>query len=73
MDNKNLVDFIRWCPLCNWYKSPDNPDPKVPCDECLEVPARENSTIPDRYDGPLPKKYKDKDGHWVIDDPSLKE
>lgn len=73
MENKHLVEFERWCPLCKWKDAKDIPDPKIPCDECLEVPARENSTIPDRYDGPLPTKKKDKDGHWVIDDPSLKE
>ena len=60
MNNNNLheVYFHEYCPKCKWYKASDAPDPKIPCDECLEVPARENSHIPDRYDGPLPKKDK---------------
>jgi hypothetical protein len=56
MENKKFVEFEKWCPKCKWKDASDAPDPKVPCDECLEVPARPNSHIPDRYDGPLPGK-----------------
>lgn len=58
-NNMKLVDFHTYCPKCKWKDALDAPDPKVPCDECLEVPARPNSHIPDRYDGPLPKPGKE--------------
>lgn len=52
--NQKLVEFDKWCPKCKWKDASDAPSPDIPCDECLEVAAREDSHIPDRYDGPLP-------------------
>ena len=53
-NNQHEVYFHEYCPKCKWKDAPDKPDPKIPCDECLEVPFREASHIPEYYDGPLP-------------------
>lgn len=52
MSNTKIVEFEKWCPKCKWKDASDAPDPKIPCDECLEIPAREDSHIPEYYDGP---------------------
>lgn len=45
--NYKLVDFEKYCPTC---KNKNLPDDNYPCDECLEVPAREYSHKPSRYE-----------------------
>lgn len=39
------VDFTK-CKTCEFKDLEDN---KYPCDECLEIPAREYSTTPEYY------------------------
>lgn len=52
MDNLHIVEFEKYCPKCQYYKSDENDDP---CYECLKVGARENSRKPERY---LPRVSK---------------
>ena len=41
-----LVDFDKYCQLCKHQKKDGQ---EYPCDECLSVPARENSHVPERF------------------------
>ena len=45
---KKEVNFAKWCKECK-YK--DLEGFKSPCNECLEVPAREGTTKPENYEG----------------------
>ena len=44
------VDFEKYCPLCKHQKKDGNSEP---CDECLNVPARQYSHKPEKF---VPKK-----------------
>ena len=43
-----IVSFDTYCKTCVWRKQSEV-DPKKPCDECLNVPARQNSHKPINY------------------------
>lgn len=43
---RHIVDFARYCRTCAHENKKEN---ESPCDECLEVSARENSRKPERW------------------------
>lgn len=46
-ENMKEVRFDRYCKLC---KHKDLDEKMDPCNECLEVPAREGSVKPEHYE-----------------------
>lgn len=51
------VEFNRFCKICKHFKIPSIEDP---CDECLNVPAREHSYKPVNFEEqPLKKRRID--------------
>lgn len=40
------VEFDKWCNSCEYS---DNSESDSPCDDCLSIPARENSHKPEYY------------------------
>ena len=46
-EQMKLVEFNVWCRKCKYY-TVDAHEP--PCDDCLGVPARPNSTRPELYE-----------------------
>jgi len=45
-DNIQFVDFEKYCGTCKYEKTNEICDP---CNECLDVGAREGSSIPERW------------------------
>ena len=43
MDNTKFVDFANYCKTCVHQKASEDEEP---CNECLNVPARKNSSRP---------------------------
>ncbi|MCI8992261.1 MAG: hypothetical protein HFG80_05960 [Eubacterium sp.] len=46
-DNIQFVDFEKYCETCKYVKKKEVEDP---CNECLEVGAREGSGKPERWE-----------------------
>lgn len=44
------VFFDVYCPTCKYKDDPDDGF-KEPCNECLTIPARENSHKPEKWEG----------------------
>ena len=40
------VEFHKWCESCEYE---ENAESEPPCDECLEIPAREGSKKPEKW------------------------
>ena len=38
-----LVDFFKWCPLCEEFITPET---ELPCRECMEQPINANTSKP---------------------------
>lgn len=54
MDEKlKMVEFDKWCFKC---KHRETPMSELPCDECLGVPARPESTRPEFFEENESKK-----------------
>lgn len=47
MDNLKEVYFYKYCNTCKFRSTYDDDNP---CDECLSIPARENSHKPEYYE-----------------------
>ena len=45
-NNEKEVDFHKYCPICEFYGIPDSCEP---CDECLDIGARECSVVPEYF------------------------
>lgn len=45
-NNVKFVDYFRYCASCEHWNKPECEDP---CDECLTLPAREDSRKPEYY------------------------
>lgn len=45
-NNVKFVDYFRYCASCEHW---DKQESESPCDECLELPAREDSHKPEYY------------------------
>lgn len=50
------VEFDKWCESCKHYEKPES---EPPCDECLDVPAREGSHKPEYWTSKDGNKYSD--------------
>ncbi len=46
-NNTKFVDFETYCKICKHEKKKDIEDP---CNECLDICAREGSCIPERWE-----------------------
>ena len=44
--NTKFVDFEEYCKTCEYEKKKESGSP---CNECLDICARENSSIPERW------------------------
>ena len=46
MNQMHIVDFATYCKTCSYQK---NKETDEPCNECLTIPARANSSRPEKW------------------------
>ena len=49
-ENYKLVEYEKWCKTCKHKDLETQPGKDIPCDECLDEPARQYSHKPLRYE-----------------------